>query len=80
MQRFVETEPESGATRTFRGGCTLLIDLEQEQIRYAIRKTVDNAGRLADMRSFAMSGAGGDSPYFMDGAGDEPFAMLHRGF
>jgi hypothetical protein len=80
VQRFVETDPATGVETTFRGGCTILIDLEQERIRYAIRKSVDNASRIAEMKSFAMSAANGSSPYFMSDAADEPFAMLHRGF
>jgi hypothetical protein len=80
VQRYVETNSLTGVKSTFRGGCTLLIDLEQERIRYAIRKRVDNANRIAAMKSFAMSAANGTSPYFLADAADEPFAMLHRGF
>ncbi len=80
VQRYVETDPLTGAETTFRGGCTILIDLEQERIRYAIRKRVDNANRIAAMKSFAMSAANGTSPYFLSDAAEEPFAMLHRGF
>jgi len=80
VQRYVDTDPATHESTTYRGGCTLLIDLEKERIRYAIRKRVDNASRIADMKSFTMSAAGGSSPYFLADACDEPFAMLHRGF
>jgi hypothetical protein len=80
VQRYVETDPITKVQTTFRGGCTLLIDLEQQRIRYAIRKRVDNANRIAAMKSFAMSAANGTSPYFLADADEEPFAMLHRGF
>ncbi len=80
VQRYVVTDPLTNVNTTYRGGCTLLIDLEQERIRYAIRKRVDSANRIAAMKSFAMSAADGNSPYFLADAYDEPFAMLHRGF
>jgi hypothetical protein len=80
VQRFVAIDPVTNEKTTYRGGCTLLIDLEQERIRYAIRKRVDNGNRIAAMKSFTMSAANGSSPYFLADAYDEPFAMLHRGF
>jgi Subtilase family len=80
VQRYVETDPITGEHTTYRGGCTILIDLEQERIRYAIRKRVDNANRIAQMKAFRMSAADGSSPYFLADSYNEPFAMLHRGF
>ena len=80
VQRYVEIDPATKVETTFRGGCTILIDLVEERIRYAIRKRVDNRSRIAAIKSFAMSAANGASPYFLADAGDEPFAMLHRGF
>ena len=80
VQRYVDTDPLSKAHTTYRGGCTLLINLEQELIRYAIRKRVGNVTRIAQMKAFAMSGSGDSSPYFLAHEYKEPFAMLHRGF
>jgi hypothetical protein len=66
----------------FRGGCTLLIDLETSRIRYCIRKRVANAERIAAQQAFQMALAD-SSPrgsYFLNSSsGREPFAMMHRG-
>ena len=80
VQRYVEEDPDTKETTTYRGGCTLLIDLEQERIRYAIRKRVGNPDRIAAERAFTGSSADGNSPYFFSGDFSEPFAMRHRGF
>ncbi len=80
VQRYVETDPVTKEHTTYRGGCTVLIDLEQERIRYAIRRRVDNVNRIAQMKAFMASGSDGSSPYFLADAYNEPFAMLHRGF
>lgn len=72
-------------TMTFRGGCTLIFDLDDLDLRYSIRKPVDSTQRLraqldlrADERRWALRanyfGALGES------AADEPFALVHRGF
>jgi hypothetical protein len=80
VQRYVETDSETQESTTYRGGCTLLIDLEQERVRYAIRKRVGNPDRMAAERAFTGSSADGNSPYFRSEEFSEPFAMLHRGF
>ena len=82
VQRFIQNDPVTQRKATFLGGCTLLIDLEKEQIRYAIRKRVGNPDRIAAQKSFMGSEADGSSNYFRSDAYDsdyEPFAMLHRG-
>lgn len=74
----------------FRGGATLLIDLETARVRYVIYKRVDSNRRLDAQRRFLA----GESPdhslratyfgnsrlrYFQEGKDNvEPFAMLHR--
>jgi hypothetical protein len=80
VQRYVETDPDTKEMTTYRGGCTLLIDLEHERVRYAIRKRVGNPDRIAAERTFTGSSADGNSPYFLSEDFSEPFAMLHRGF
>ena len=64
----------------YRGGCTLLIDLDNGEVRYLIRKRVTNAERLAAQQAFA--GAMVDDlrkSYFgTESLRDEPFALLHR--
>jgi hypothetical protein len=78
VQRIVVTDVETGEQTTHRGGCTLLIDLQNERIRYAIRKRVNNEGRIEAERSFMRSMADNGQPYFDPNADREPFAMLHR--
>jgi Subtilase family len=71
---------ESGTK--YRGGSTLIIDLEKKKIRYVVRKTVANAARIEKQRGFRLSMADTTlrSNYFQDiVSGREPFAMLHRG-
>jgi hypothetical protein len=72
--------PDAPPSRAFRGGCTLLIDVEAARVRYCIRKSVANPRRVADQLAFltvpgdhAAAGA-----YFARGErGREPFALLH---
>ena len=70
---------ETGAK--YRGGCTLVIGLEDRAIRYCIRKRVAAEGRVASLASFRLrlADATARSNYFEDATnGAEPFAMLHR--
>lgn len=65
----------------FRGGCTLLIDLQNRSVRYCIRKDVLNQRRLEQQRSHE-TGTGSTSlraTYFRTSRRDrqEPFALLH---
>lgn len=80
--------PASGSF-TFRGGCTLLIDLQRREVRYVIRKNFDPRSkgcqaRVERQREF-LSSPGGVSlyaTYFGDPRRDQgnPFALLHQGF
>jgi hypothetical protein len=78
VQKFKAKDPESGLVSNHRGGCTILIDMQNERIRYAIRKRVGKAERIAAERRF-MGMAGGGQAYFARTESKEPFAMLHRG-
>ena len=66
----------------FRGGCTLLADLETGRVRYSIVKDIKNLARLRRQRDFLQGGSAASlrATYFGDlgGNGREPFAMLHR--
>jgi hypothetical protein len=75
----------------FRGGCTLLIDLETGRVRYSIGKGIQSQRRLDAQRRFFSQPTNpslqftyfGDprDQYFTDIAGGgpvEPFALLHR--
>ncbi len=65
---------------TFRGGCTLVFDLETAEPRYVIKKDILSESRLAQRRAYL------DHPdpaslwttYFGSNVDPEPFAMLHR--
>jgi hypothetical protein len=72
--------PEGGYK--YRGGSTLIIDLEQTRIRYVVRKRVGHPQRISSQQGFRMALADTSirSNYYDDIArGREPFAMLHRG-
>ena len=67
----------------FRGGCTLLIDLNTKQVRYAIRKAIRSEGRMERQRRFLFdrSSIGLKATYFARASSygpKEPFALLHR--
>ena len=77
---------EDGREFFFRGGCTLILDLKDLSLRYAIRK--DIAGQKADARLKRQidhlvnkTGASLRATYFgsvMPPGFEEPFALLHR--
>jgi len=70
----------------FRGGCTMLVDLETGKVRYVIRKRVLSEKRLASQRQYILDGfqASVQGTYFSSRAKvgeegiEEPFAILHR--
>src|SRR5262249_49347551 len=67
----------------FRGGCTLLIDLDTREIRYLIRKRLFNKPRREGQRQFAAAGAsGGLRAAYSDRPerGGELFAVLHGSY
>jgi hypothetical protein len=72
--------PKDNRAARFRGGCTLLIDLATAEVRYMVRKKVENSDRLASQMQFALEADDGlHSNYFDDqGAVREPFALMHR--
>jgi hypothetical protein len=66
----------------YRGGSTVIIDLEQKCLKYVVRKRVGQAQRISKQQGFRLSLADASirSTYYDDFArGREPFAMLHRG-
>ena len=65
---------------TFRGGCTLILDLEKQALRYAVIKRIDSVNRLRRQQQYKRTGQlpGLRATYFGDPLrGDEPFAFLH---
>lgn len=67
----------------FRGGATLIFDLRDKQLRYVIRKRINDDTRLAEQRDFLKDRhrlAALGATYGEDAAHThEPFAMVHRG-
>jgi hypothetical protein len=77
IQKFDVPDPVTKIVQTHRGGCTLLIDMEEERIRYVVRKRVGLESRIAAEQEFLRMAENGGSSYFGPQAG-EPFAMTHR--
>jgi hypothetical protein len=76
---------EESNMMVFRGGCTLILDLDAMRVRYAIKKDIADKTRL-DLHRRYRSGLALDgslqSTYFRNinkGAG-EPLALLHRSY
>ena len=57
---------------TFRGGCSLLVDLVTSKVRYCIVKRISNAKRLSDQRNFRKL-----YPQYSKSGLAEPFEFLH---
>jgi hypothetical protein len=67
----------------FRGGCTLLVDLETREVRYSIGKGIASDSRLDRHRRYLEGDSDGSlaATYFGDPKtrdDAEPFALLHR--
>ena len=67
----------------FRGGCTLLVDHETDQLGYVITKNINARGRLERQRAYIdpMENPSYRHLYFGEHRGvkhQEPFALLHR--
>lgn len=69
----------------FRGGCTLIIDLETGKLRYCIFKKITSKHRYERCRDYLRGGSAGPSlaATYFDTAGssevDEVFSFVHRG-
>ena len=66
----------------YRGGSTMIIDVEANRVRYVIRKRVGHAQRIFNQKEFrlALADTSIRSNYYDDiSRGREPFAVLHRG-
>jgi hypothetical protein len=69
------------AGKPFRGGCTLILDLNTFELKYNILKPVIDPPREKKQEAF-MRARGGSlrATYFGDGAQGEVFAALHRDY
>ena len=66
----------------YRGGSTIIVDLEQKRLKYVVRKRVGHPQRISNQQGFrvALADTSIRSNYYDDiTRGREPFAMLHRG-
>jgi hypothetical protein len=68
----------------FRGGCTLILDLDTMQLRYAITKDIADEARLERFKQYhldLMTDGSLRATYFRNLKNEnEPLAMLHRSF
>jgi hypothetical protein len=88
QKRIVPLDPKNGSDASrivFRGGCTLIFDLDTLDLRYCISKPIDSKERLAAQRRYRSEGRTTSlrATYFGGVTTDEeddeePFAFLHR--
>ncbi|HXN20152.1 MAG TPA: hypothetical protein VN875_17575 [Candidatus Binatus sp.] len=74
--------PADQPTQKYRGGCTLIVNLETSTVRHCVMKRVGASDRVSDQQSFQTGLAAFSlrQNYFdSDASSREPFAMLHRG-
>jgi hypothetical protein len=70
-------------TFAFRGGCTMIFDLNSLQLKYVVKKLIDDSdGRLQRQRDYRAGNTGGSlrATYFGAPEENEPFAFLHSEF
>jgi hypothetical protein len=48
---------DNDASNIFRGGCTLIVNLDDTSASYLVRKRVDHSGRFGDQAAFRMTAA-----------------------
>jgi hypothetical protein len=69
----------------FRGGCTLILDLDTQRLCYRIVKSIQDEERLEQQRRYMLESASGSlravylAPFAQDSV-SQPFALLHRSF
>ncbi len=87
QSRDITIKPQNGGKSSkffFRGGCTLILDLDTMQLRYAIKKDVTDESRLQrhiQYRRGLMADGSLRATYFKHlQESEEPFALLHRSF
>jgi len=75
--------PDGEGGDKYRGGCTLIIDLDRHAIRYVLRKRVANPERVQAQAAFRKQLVGSNLAANYLGYSAltrEPFAMMHRAF
>jgi hypothetical protein len=65
----------------FSGGCTLVIDMDRDNVPYIIKKKLHNSQRLREQLKHQnrSSKFGLRDLYHMDSNSNNPFALIHRG-
>jgi Subtilase family len=76
-----EDSPKPSKPFWFRGGSTLIIDLDNQAIRYAIVKDATDPARFDAQRDYLLNQGAKGLAYFRNqqmASGAEPFCLLHR--
>jgi hypothetical protein len=73
--------PAANPTSRYRGGCTLIVDLQTFELRYLIRKRLDGSSGVSQQSAFRMATTDEwtlAANFYSSISGDrEPFALLH---
>jgi hypothetical protein len=71
---------KDGSGNIFRGGVTLVIDLNSRQVTYVVRKRINQPARLAHQQQFQDERAQSmqDKYRGLRAMASEPFALVHR--
>ncbi len=87
QSRDIKVKPRAGEkplSFIFRGGSTLVLDLDTMRLRYAITKDIADEARVerySQYRRGLMIDGSSRATYFRHlGGAEEPFALLHRSF
>jgi hypothetical protein len=86
QSRDVKVDPKSKSSplMKFRGGCTLILDLDTRELLYSVKKDISDPVRLATHREYRqtlMTDGSMRATYFKQLSDvEEPFAVLHRSF
>ena len=80
----IDPQNPGNATVPFRGGCTLVLDLDTGQLLYRIAKPINDPERLKNEMDYLQNNGSGSLratyfSHFITGTEKEPFAQLHRG-
>ncbi len=71
-------EPPPPGSFVFRGGSTVILDLDANRIRYCVSKNVLSPVRRELQRRFLAGGSGSLQALYFGGDAAQPFARLHR--
>ena len=80
----IDPQDPGSITIPFRGGCTLVLDLDSDRLLYRIAKPINDPDRMKNEIDYLQNNGGGSLratyfSHFKTGTEKEPFAQLHRG-